>query len=162
MKKIFPYPLLALSLAIMWALLTSSYSAGNLLLAAAIGLVVPFTMLRLMPEKAVMRNLRAMLKLGGIVLYDIIRSNFAVTAIILYPGKRERVSGFIRVPLQIRSQYGLAVLAIIITSTPGTLWVQYDAATGRLLLHVLDLVDENEWIDLIKNRYETLLMEIFE
>ncbi|PZN46748.1 MAG: Na+/H+ antiporter subunit E, partial [Proteobacteria bacterium] len=26
----------------------------------------------------------------------------------------------------------------------------------------LDLVDEDEWVSLIKNRYEHLLMEIFE
>ena len=53
-------------------------------------------------------------------------------------------------------------MAIIITSTPGTLWVEYEAATGRLLLHVLDLVDEETWVRLIKDRYERRLMEIFE
>ncbi|MGW8175761.1 MAG: Na+/H+ antiporter subunit E [Stenotrophomonas sp.] len=61
-----------------------------------------------------------------------------------------------------RDRYGLAVLAIIITSTPGTLWVEYESATGRLLLHVLDLVDEETWVRLIKDRYERRLMEIFE
>ena len=35
-------------------------------------------------------------------------------------------------------------------------------ATGRLLLHVLDLVDEETWVRLIKDRYERRLMEIFE
>ncbi|MNV61329.1 putative monovalent cation/H+ antiporter subunit E [compost metagenome] len=64
-------------------------------------------------------------------------------------------------PLDLRNRYGLAVLAIILTSTPGTLWVQYDRATGSLLLHVLDLIEEGEWIDLIKGRYERLLLEIF-
>ena len=54
------------------------------------------------------------------------------------------------------------MLAIILTSTPGTLWVEYEASTGRLLLHVLDLVDEEVWIRLIKDRYECRLMEIFE
>ena len=33
---------------------------------------------------------------------------------------------------------------------------------GTLLLHVLDLVDEEQWSRLIKDRYERLLMEIFE
>ena len=36
------------------------------------------------------------------------------------------------------------------------------SATGRLLLHVLDLVDEETWVRLIKDRYERRLMEIFE
>ncbi len=93
---------------------------------------------------------------------DVLRSNWAVAQIILAGRRKKRVSGFIHVPLELRDRYGLAVLAIILTSTPGTLWVEYEAATGRLLLHVLDLVDEEVWIRLIKDRYECRLMEIFE
>ena len=40
--------------------------------------------------------------------------------------------------------------------------MDYDAARGRLLLHVFDLVDEDEWRDLVNDRYERLLKEIFE
>jgi multicomponent K+:H+ antiporter subunit E len=40
--------------------------------------------------------------------------------------------------------------------------MQYDAAQGTLLLHVFDLAGEANWTDLVKNRYEHLLMEIFE
>ena len=58
--------------------------------------------------------------------------------------------------------YGLAALACIITATPGTLWVEYDSADNTMLLHVLDLIDEEEWVRIIKDRYETRLMEIFE
>ena len=65
-------------------------------------------------------------------------------------------------PLDLRDPYGLAALACIVTSTPGTLWVSFDAATGMLMIHVLDLVDESEWVRTIKDRYEQLLMEIFE
>jgi len=42
------------------------------------------------------------------------------------------------------------------------LWMQYDSSRGELLVHVLDLVDEDAWIRLLKDRYERLLMEIFE
>jgi multicomponent K+:H+ antiporter subunit E len=31
-----------------------------------------------------------------------------------------------------------------------------------MLLHVLDLIDETEWVQIIKQRYEKPLMEIFE
>ena len=54
------------------------------------------------------------------------------------------------------------MLSCIITSTPGTAWVEYAPDTGVLLIHVLDLVAKDEWIALIKNRYESMLMEIFE
>jgi multicomponent K+:H+ antiporter subunit E len=56
----------------------------------------------------------------------------------------------------------LAALACIITATPGTLWVEYDSADNTMLLHVLDLIDDEEWVRIIKGRYEKRLMEIFE
>jgi multicomponent K+:H+ antiporter subunit E len=30
------------------------------------------------------------------------------------------------------------------------------------MIHVLDLIDEGEWVQTIKGRYERLLLEIFE
>ncbi len=72
------------------------------------------------------------------------------------------MSGFVAIPLDLRDPLGLAILSIIITSTPGTAWVDYNSARGTLLIHVFDLVDEEGWRKLIKNRYEHLLTEIFE
>jgi multicomponent K+:H+ antiporter subunit E len=82
--------------------------------------------------------------------------------IILGVAGRERPSGFVTVPLDLRNPYGLAALACIITATPGTLWVSFDDAEATLMIHVLDLVDESEWVRTIKTRYERLLLEIFE
>jgi multicomponent K+:H+ antiporter subunit E len=60
-----------------------------------------------------------------------------------------------------RSPFALAVLAVILTSTPGSAWLEYDSNENSVLLHVLDLQNETVWRDTIKNRYEKLLMEIF-
>ena len=54
------------------------------------------------------------------------------------------------------------MVACIITATPGTSWVRYDRAAGVVTIHVLDLVDEQAWIRLFKQRYERRLLEIFE
>ncbi len=64
-------------------------------------------------------------------------------------------SGFVTIPLELRNHYGLATLACIITSTPGTVWVSFDSAKGLLLIHVLDLVEEATWIQLIKTPLRT-------
>ena len=53
------------------------------------------------------------------------------------------------------------MLACIITSTPGTVWVDFNAASGNLTIHVLDLADKTDWVRIIKGRYERLLLEIF-
>src|SRR3546814_1018499 len=105
---------------------------------------------------------RAIPRLAWTFAPDLIRSNIAVARTVLSPARRDRVASFVRLPLDMRNRYGLTVLACIITATPGTMWVQFDRATNMLLVHVLDLIDEEEWIRLIKRRYERLLMEIFE
>ena len=56
----------------------------------------------------------------------------------------------------------MPTLAIILTATPGTIWVNYNPASGVLVLHVLDLIDDQDWAKIVKQRYERLLMEIFE
>ena len=65
------------------------------------------------------------------------------------------------IPLELRDPYGLATLACIITSTPGTVWVDFNETSGILTIHVLDLIDTTEWVRTIKGRYEGPLLEIF-
>jgi multicomponent K+:H+ antiporter subunit E len=162
MRRILPHPLLSLGLLVMWLLLNASLAPLTVLGGAALALALPFAMRRLEPAAVRVRAPRAIAALAGVVIVDMLRSNLAVARIILGGRRGERTSGFVIVPLEMRSPHGLAILAILITSVPGTLWVQYNASSGRLLMHVLDLVDEAEWHHLIKHRYERLLREIFE
>ena len=160
MRRLVPYPLLALALLAMWVLLTG-FSPGHVLLGGLIALLISRTMLSVRPEKPRIRLGRAIVELAVIVTADIIRSNIAVGRIILFRTP-QRKSGFIHLPIDLTSPYALTVLAIIITATPGTLWVQHDPDRRMILIHVLDLIDEEAWITLTKHRYERLLMEIFE
>lgn len=156
-----PFSLLIPALLLMWLLLSESASPGQWLLGLAVAILAAWIFTVLDVERPRVRFGLAMPRLAGIVLADIIRSNFAVARIIAGDRRDRGISGFLRVPIDMRNRYGLAVLAIIVTATPGTLWVQYDSTRGSLLLHVLDLVDEEAWIRLIKQRYERQLMEIF-
>lgn len=159
MSRILPYPLLTVSLLAMWLVL-NGLSVGQLVLGGAIAVAVSNVTAALRPAKPRIKRWDLLPKLMTIVLIDIWRSNIAVAWLILRPDHPRRVSGFVVVPLELRHPAGLAILACIVTSTPGTAWVEHDSESNRLLLHVLDLVDEAHWIDLIKNRYERLLLEI--
>ena len=104
----------------------------------------------------------AVIRLAALVVADIVQSNLAVARIVLGLGASQRRAGFLSLPLELRHPAGLAAVACIITATPGTSWVRYDSAQNMVTIHVLDLVDEATWIRLFKERYERLLMEIFE
>jgi multicomponent K+:H+ antiporter subunit E len=156
-----PYPVLSLLLLLIWLLFNQSVAPGTIVagLVFAVVLAQVFGLLR--PPKSHLRNYPLLGRLFVRVVFDIVRSNLAVARLILRRDHRTH-SGFVAIPLTLVDPYGLAVLACIITSTPGTIWVSHDSGASILLIHVLDLVDEQTWIDSIKRRYEQLLLEIFQ
>ncbi|MGE3993085.1 Na+/H+ antiporter subunit E [Pseudorhodoplanes sp.] len=162
MTRHLPYPIASTSLLALWLLLNQSFSLGQILLGMAVALVGGWSLTLLKLTKPRPRRLRVIARLTAEVVADIIRSNVAVARIVLGLGRKQRTPGFVDIPLELRDPYGLAMLACIITSTPGTLWVDFNETSGILTIHVLDLVEESEWIRTIKARYEARLLEIFE
>lgn len=162
MTRMIPHPVMSASILIVWLLLTS-FAMGNLVLGSLIALLAGWVVHRLHPPTPRIRRWRVIPKLMAIVVWDILKSNIAVARILLmgpnHPGYH---SGFVELELKLRDQNALALLAIIICATPGTAWLEYEAEDGYLLLHVLDLRSESDWQTLIRDRYEALLMEIFE
>lgn len=161
MKRLVPFPRVSGSLLILWLLLNQTLSLGQILLGSAVALSGGWALAALQPPSSRPERLAAIVRLVAVVSFDILRSNIAVARIILGPQQRRRVSGFVTIPLELRDPYGLATLACIITSTPGTVWVEFDDASGILTIHVLDLVDGSDWTRTIKGRYERRLLEIF-
>ncbi|SFA76346.1 multicomponent K+:H+ antiporter subunit E [Rhizobium sp. NFR07] len=155
-----PYPLLTISLTLMWLLL-NGFTLGHLILGALVAVFASWAMASLRPDKPKLRKWHLLPKLFFIVLFDIIRSNIAVAWLILRGRSKNGRPGFLTIPLEIEDRTALAVLAVVLTSTPGSAWLEYDSYDRTILMHVLDVADEAAWIDTIKNRYEKLLMEIF-
>lgn len=162
MRRRLPFPLLTAVLLIVWLLLNESATPGSILLGGVLALGAARALAALDPPNVGFRRPRTALRLALVVLIEILRSNIAVARIVLSPGPRDRYSGFVRIPLDMRNPYGLTALACIITATPGTIWVEYDSARSTVLIHVLDLIDKEEWVRIIKDRYERPLMEMFE
>jgi len=161
MKRWLPYRLLSVALLAAWLLLNESFAAAHILLGAARGLGGGLVLAKLQAPQGRLRRPAAVVQLLFLVLEDIVRSNIAVARIVLSPATRQRVAGFLSMPLELRHPGGLAVMACIITATPGTSWARHDAARNIVTIHVLDLIDKSEWVRTIKGRYERALLEIF-
>lgn len=154
---------LTLTLIAMWLLLNQSLALGQIALGVVLAVALVYASATLRPLQPRLRRAYLAVGLLLLVLSDIVRSNIGVARIVLglVRGRKVR-SGFVAIPLDMRDPHGLAVLAAIVTSTPGTVWVNLAADGSVLTLHVLDLGDENELIDWIKGRYEQRLMRMFE
>ena len=163
MRRWLPSPLLSASLLLMWLLLNQSLEPAHWLLGGALGVLAPLLSQPLQPHgHARTRRPLALFRLLWMAAIEIVRSCFNVTQIILLRRSADVNSQFIRVPLDLKSPHGLALLSCLINSTPGTVWVEILPDGHELLLHVFDLHDEAWWVHTIKTRYEQPIIEVFE
>lgn len=162
MKRLLPAPALSVALLLLWGLLMQSLSAGTLVLGAALALLWPAVTVRIRPAPVRLRRPLVMARLFFRVVLEMLRSNAEVAWAILTRRSRDIRSGFVLIPLELRDPNGLAVLAMIVTFTPGTAWAQLSADNRVLLLHVLAIQSEADLVAFIKQHYERPLREIFE
>lgn len=162
MKRLFPAPLLSLSLLALWLVLNLSVSPGNVLLGALLGFVAPLMFAPLRPLPVRMRKPGVAVRLFFLVGRDVIVSNLNVAWTVWRAGHKPPRSAFVKVPLDLRDANGLAALSMITTVVPGTVWSELALDRSVLLMHVFDLDDEAAFIAHFKSTYERPLMEIFQ
>jgi multicomponent K+:H+ antiporter subunit E len=156
-------PVLVLGLAVLWLVLNQSVTPGHIMLGLLLGVLLAWAGSTLRPLHARLRRIDVAAALLLVALADVVRSNVNVARIVLgLSGKRPIRSAFLDIPMDLKDPHGLATLAAILTATPGTVWVGLSGDGKWLRLHVLDLVDEAHWIHVVKDRYESRLMRIFE
>mgnify|MGYP001213400953 CR=1 FL=1 len=161
-RRLFPAPLLSLALLAIWLVLNRDYSLGQVLLGALVATLVLQMTQSLRPTPVRIRHLGVAFRLFMQVGWDVIVWNWRVLLGTLATRERLPRGGFITVPLDLRDPSGLAVLAAIMCVIPGTIWSEIALERSALLVHIFDLADAQDEIELIKTRYERPLMEIFE
>ncbi|WP_084360588.1 Na+/H+ antiporter subunit E [Hydrogenophaga palleronii] len=162
MRRLFPAPLLSLALIALWLVLNNSYGLGQWIMAVVLGVAVPLLTQSLRPTPVRFSHPWVAFKLFMSVGRDVIEWNWRVLRGTLGRGEHMPHGGFITVPLDMRDPNGLAVLAAIMCVIPGTIWSELSLDRSVLRVHIFDLQDAEHEIQLIKNRYERPLMEIFE
>ncbi|MFB2550241.1 Na+/H+ antiporter subunit E [Ensifer soli] len=162
MRYWFPHPILSLCLMMMWLLLNRSLSPGHIALGATLGTVFAWVMVNLEPRTVAFGRIAAVFTLAGRVFVDVLVSHVNVTKVIFTGRGRVPADGFLTIRLRIEDENALACLSLILTLTPGTAWLEYDPRDGTLLMHALDLETSRHIEDMIHQRYEGPLREIFQ
>ena len=159
-RRWLPHPLLSLCLLFVWMLLVDSSSLGQWLLGALLGCLIPLlTQLFWITPPRVYRPVKLCLFLLR-VLGDIVVANLQVAKLILGPVERLRPA-FVEIPMLLEDDLALTMLASVISLTPGTVSADLSDDRKTLLVHSLDVADEDALIAEIKSRYEAPLLEVF-
>ncbi len=107
-----------------------------------------------------MRNVRyvaAWLALAGLFLRELVMSVKEVVLTVLRPG-RASCSGIVGIPLEVRSEAGVALLANMITLTPGTTSLHVSEDRKTLFVHVMNLGEDT--VAQIKHGFEQRVREV--
>ncbi len=158
-KRLFPMPLHAVMLTLVWLFL-NDFSTGHLVLGLMLSIGICLLVAPMSDDHPKVKKPFKALKYFLMVLWDILLSNFEVAIRVLSPNSSLR-PGLVALPLDLEGEFPLAVLASTISLTPGTVSVDFSEDMKWLYVHVLHMKTEDDVIQSIKQRYETPLKEIF-
>ena len=155
-----PHPFVSVIVALSWIMLAHSLDSATVFMALLLGILIP-RMVKPFITRTPDINWPLAVKLFFVVLWDIIICNIQVAKLVLGPPHKLHPKWF-RVPLETQHEQVNVLLALIITTTPGTVTAGIDDDRGDILVHALST--DNAEIDIIeiKNRYEKALMAIFD
>lgn len=154
------HPWISAMLALSWLLLQRSVEPVHLLAAGLIGVVVPLLLHDFLPQAGRI-NIKPAIRLTRLVLWDIVMSNITVARLVLGSNSQLRPA-WVPVPLALTHPTAISLFATIITTTPGTVSCTVDEDQRLILVHALDCADAVQMATDMKDRYEVLLMAIFE
>jgi multicomponent K+:H+ antiporter subunit E len=160
-KRLLPQPAMSVSLLAAWLLLHNSVDGGAVVLGIALAVALPLFTDRFWPEYPSTIRIGPLVRLVGVVLFDIIIANVRVAILIIGPARRWKPK-FIVIPLDLRQPFPITLLASIISLTPGTVSANLSGDRRSLLVHDLVVNDAGDAVRRIKQRYERPLKEIFE
>ena len=160
MKRLLPHPLLSAMLLVIW-ILANQPTFGHLLLGSILAWAIPLYTARFWTEQVTIRRPVRLLGFLLVVLYDIVVANLTVARLLLGPMRNIRPA-FIEMPLELRSDVAISLLANTISLTPGTVSTYLSQDRRTLVIHSLHTEDPAETIATIRRRYETPLKEILE
>jgi len=156
----FPHPFVSFLVFLSWLMLSHSLDLTDILVAILLAIIIPRLVGPFISRTPHIHWTPAV-KLFFVVLWDIIVSNFRVAKMVLGPMDQLHPRWY-RVPLETEHEEVNTLLAMIITTTPGTVSAGIDQERGDILVHSLSSDDTELDIQEIKKRYETPLLEIFD
>ncbi len=92
-------------------------------------------------------------------LYELVKANFEVAYEVITP-ELKMTPGIIMVPLDVKSDMAITLLANMISLTPGTLSIDVSNDREVLFVHAMYIKDRDKFIHSIKNGFERRILEI--
>lgn len=147
-------------LALSWAAVTGSFSVVNLAFGFVLGSGVLFMIREQVGGSSYFKRTGRVVGLILLFLKELALSAWRVALLVSRP-KLDVSPGLVAFPLTVDRDFEIALLANLITLTPGTLSVDVSEDRKILYVHCVDLPDPEGAIADIRDGFERKIMEAF-
>lgn len=146
-------------IAVMWMFLNEAYTIQSFVTGYILGILLLLLLNRYVPGRFYLDRLFKIMQLIVLFIKELILSNIDIVKLVYTP-KLKTEPGIFALPLQVKSEWEITLLANLITLTPGTLTVAVSDNQTYLYIHAMDIDNIEDSIHSIKNTFEKAIMEV--
>lgn len=156
------FVLSVLVLALMWGAITDSFTMLNFLFGLSVAVAALYVMRNQIAGPRIFRRLGLIASLAGLFFYELILSAFRVAVLVIRPNLNAHLKpGIVAFPLKVETDIEIALLANLITLTPGTLSVDVSDDRKSLYVHAIAVPERDHLISDIAEGFEAKIHEVF-
>lgn len=152
---------LNLIITLAWIGLSQDFSFLNLLVGFAVGYLFLLTISWNFEDRKYFTKIPLLLGFVLFYIYELVRSNLEVAWDVLTP-RDYTEPAIVRVPINLSSDFQIALLMNLITFTPGSLSLDLSPDKKTLYVHGMFVRQKQEFVKSIKDGFERRIQKLFE
>lgn len=146
-------------LAIIWVAVTGNFQTANVVFGFVLSFFLLWVVTRGSGQGRYFRLVPKVISFFFFFLFELIKANLQVAYEVATPNLNMK-PGIIALPLDVKSNFGITMLANLITLTPGTLSMDVSEDRKILFVHSMYIYDKEKFIKGIKNGFEKRIIDI--
>jgi multicomponent Na+:H+ antiporter subunit E len=146
-------------LALAWMTLTGDFTPRNFLLGFLLGFLVLLVAEPVVGTHRYFRKARLAVGFVLFFIWEMVVANLRVAYEVITPGRRMK-PGVVAIPLDVKTDAGITMLANLITLTPGTLSLDVSSDRTVLYVHGMYVGDLESFRRQIKEGFERRVREL--
>lgn len=148
-----------LIISFMWMFLSESYTFITFVIGYIVGILLLLILNRFFNERFYLERFYKIILLFYIFIKELILSNVDVVKLV-YAKKPNFEPGIFAMPIDVKKNWEITLLANLISLTPGTLSIAISDDNKNIFIHAMHINEKEQSIYDIKNTFEKAIMEV--
>lgn len=148
-----------LIISFMWMFLSESYTFITFIIGYIVGILLLLILNRFFNERFYLERFHKIILLFYIFIRELILSNLDVVKLV-YAKNPNFEPGIFAMPIDVKKNWEITLLANLISLTPGTLSIAISDDNKNIFIHAMHIDEKEQSIYEIKNTFEKAIMEV--